>query len=532
MALLRGRLLALALAISLSTILASSASATEVLQESLRAIARAGTHGQNLVVVGENGLVLTSRDGSRWQEQRPTQAWLSAVAFNGNVGWVVGQRGTLLHSDDGGLSWRSPNFEGWCFLRTRDHGQTREVIDKSTWKSDWNSDLHTVWVESENVAWVAGDGIILRLDKELRRLDVVHQEPSGVIRQLVFAGTTAWAVGDAGLILRSDDGGRVWKAVKHRVVGRNTVVNYYGVRFLNARLGFVWGSQGALLETRDGGTTWSAVRTVQAVTEDIRGLLVTADGSYAVTPHRLARVTAKTEGPDLLFRQPALARNRLKLPVENRRLTAAMGYDGGFLAVGSRGLLARGDWDGPAEISGIAVSRSRPRWQRLLRRTEFGFEGWVGPEPDAAMPAALDLLENGNGLGRLSWLFEDVTPWVADGVTLPLVTNETGNVAWGGRRLRRRYLVPPEHVANIEQSLEEGWLAVFVGLDESVDPEEQLRGTASQLEVAAGLLVRNDRGELQLRSGTRHEGFQDEFLEDALDNAERYKGVIFLRFLD
>ena len=44
-----------------------------------------------------------------WQKQRTSSlAWLHSVFFlDQNRGWVVGSRGTLLASTDGGINWRS-----------------------------------------------------------------------------------------------------------------------------------------------------------------------------------------------------------------------------------------------------------------------------------------------------------------------------------------------------------------------------------------------------------------------------------------
>lgn len=61
------------------------------------------------VAVGNNGLVLTSTDGTTWQmSETPTGAHLSAVAISGQVHVAVGQQGTILRSTDG-LTWVQSN---------------------------------------------------------------------------------------------------------------------------------------------------------------------------------------------------------------------------------------------------------------------------------------------------------------------------------------------------------------------------------------------------------------------------------------
>ena len=65
--------------------------------------------GQRLVAVGERGHVLVSDDHARsWQQvDVPVSVTLTSVHFvDERVGWAVGHSGVILHSNDGGSSWR------------------------------------------------------------------------------------------------------------------------------------------------------------------------------------------------------------------------------------------------------------------------------------------------------------------------------------------------------------------------------------------------------------------------------------------
>jgi photosystem II stability/assembly factor-like uncharacterized protein len=79
----------------------------------LLAAARAGSR---LVVVGDRGTILLSDDqGATWRlAPSGTQALLTAVLFTSATdGWVVGQDSTILHTQDGGLHWTSqPRADG------------------------------------------------------------------------------------------------------------------------------------------------------------------------------------------------------------------------------------------------------------------------------------------------------------------------------------------------------------------------------------------------------------------------------------
>lgn len=62
---------------------------------------------------------------------------------------------------------------------------------------------------------------------------------------------TGTAVGDAGTILRTTDGGATWLS---QISG--TTNQLYGVSFTNANTGTVVGYNGTILRTTDGGATW------------------------------------------------------------------------------------------------------------------------------------------------------------------------------------------------------------------------------------------------------------------------------------
>ncbi|MBI3367277.1 MAG: glycosyl hydrolase, partial [Burkholderiales bacterium] len=69
------------------------------------AVARAG---QRLVAVGERGTVLLSDDGgASWRQAPvPVQVTLTSVRFiDPRTGWAAGHGGVILRSDDGGQSW-------------------------------------------------------------------------------------------------------------------------------------------------------------------------------------------------------------------------------------------------------------------------------------------------------------------------------------------------------------------------------------------------------------------------------------------
>lgn len=73
------------------------------------------------------------------------------------------------------------------------------------------------------------------------------------IEDIAFVdATTGWAVGEAGQILKTVDGGTTWSAQASHVTDR-----LIKVRFASATVGWVAGDNGALLRTSDAGATWT-----------------------------------------------------------------------------------------------------------------------------------------------------------------------------------------------------------------------------------------------------------------------------------
>jgi photosystem II stability/assembly factor-like uncharacterized protein len=67
--------------------------------------------------------------------------------------------------------------------------------------------------------------------------------------------STGIAVGDNGTILRTENSGTRWTAVRH---GAST--NLRDIVFTDRNNGFICGEMGTLLSTHDGGKTWHRIQ--------------------------------------------------------------------------------------------------------------------------------------------------------------------------------------------------------------------------------------------------------------------------------
>lgn len=161
--------------------------------------------GQRLVAVGERGTVLLSDDeGRTWRQATavPVQATLTGVSFvDARNGWAVGHWGVVLHTRDGGDTWA------------------------------------------------------------LQRRDVEVDQPLLAV-QFVDA-QRGLAVGLWSLMLRTEDGGATWQPQSlPRAAGeKKTDLNLYGLFAGPDGALYAAAEQGRLLRTRDVGTTWEVLDT-------------------------------------------------------------------------------------------------------------------------------------------------------------------------------------------------------------------------------------------------------------------------------
>jgi photosystem II stability/assembly factor-like uncharacterized protein len=162
---------------------------------------------------------------------------LNGVFFvsDGREGWAVGDAGTIMHTTDAGVTWRSQI-------------------------SQTSANLNAVFFAHPDTGWVVGNlGTVLRTDDRgatWTRLLLGFGENLNAVH---FANRdTGYVVGSAGAILRTVNGGRDW--AKQNV----TAISLRGVAFAGARDGWAVGDVGEIFGTDDAGQTW--VRIQPAIT--------------------------------------------------------------------------------------------------------------------------------------------------------------------------------------------------------------------------------------------------------------------------
>lgn len=308
-------------------------------------------------VVGQLGHIFHTTDGGKsWKEQESgTKLLLTGVDFvDSNYGWIVGEEGIILHTSDAGMTWERqksgvsyPLFDvefidrkrGWAvghwgtILFTEDGGGnwterslSLDLAERGLIEPATLLDI----VDPDTGERIAGKGEILT--KELtakiqkRGIRGVRIREDIVLNAVFFRDQIhGWIVGERGLVLRTEDGGKTWERTpiprssrrregtgeaeigEEEMEAAGVVAplpSLYGIFFPTPLQGWVVGQEGTIAWTQNGGqhwelqesNTWDALYDV-GVTGN-RGWIVGENGTVLVSTDGGRRWERQELGPE------------------------------------------------------------------------------------------------------------------------------------------------------------------------------------------------------------------------------------------
>jgi photosystem II stability/assembly factor-like uncharacterized protein len=237
-------------------------------------------------VAGSNGTLLRTIDGgASWTRVAiPRDDFRDVYFSNENVGWLLAQRDLLklktnerssylLTTNDGGVTWRrvflntadvNVRFARMLFIDAQHgwvFGETGVVFATSDGGAHWipqrSATKHLLLggAFASYRGFIAGAGATMMQSDDAGatwRLTVLHSSGTARLNAVSAFENSAWAVGEAGLIFATKDGGRSWFSQ-----GSDVNVDLSDVKFIDAREGWAVGAQGAVLHTSDGGAHWT-----------------------------------------------------------------------------------------------------------------------------------------------------------------------------------------------------------------------------------------------------------------------------------
>ncbi|RVU43709.1 hypothetical protein EOE66_18705 [Rubrivivax rivuli] len=288
------------------------------------ALLSAAQAGARIVAVGERGLVALSDDGGRtWrQAPSPVSVTLTTVRFaDDKQGVAVGHGGTVLTTQDAGASWQLRLDGRRLAALARDAATTPEAQREAERLLADGPDkplLDVLLWDARRLLAVGAFGL------------AVYSEDGGQTWQPWMArlpnpkglhwyvarrqGETLLLAGEQGLLARSDDGGRSFRALASPYKGSwfTGELRADGSTVLAGLRGNVWRST-------DAGATWSAL--ANPVPATVTAMSTLPDGGLLLASQ--AGVLMRLQGERLLpLKTPPLTLPAALLPLAEGRLLA------------------------------------------------------------------------------------------------------------------------------------------------------------------------------------------------------------------
>lgn len=199
--------------------------------------------GQRLIAAGDHGRILISDDqGEHWKQvQTPVSVLLTSVYFSdAQQGWAAGHDGVVIHTTDGGETWRKQL-----------DGRQLNQLQLDTYQAlvDAGGDPQVADLPLEDLEIYLDDAMV-----------AVEEGPTLPLLDIYFADhQTGFVLGAYGLLLKTEDGGKNWTVISHRVPNPD----HFHLNALlvdNATAGqqtlIIAAEAGMLFRSEDQGSTW------------------------------------------------------------------------------------------------------------------------------------------------------------------------------------------------------------------------------------------------------------------------------------
>jgi photosystem II stability/assembly factor-like uncharacterized protein len=239
------------------------------------------------IAVGKEGTILKSEDGGlTWRGIiSGTQNELNAVDFiSPTEGLIVGTFSTVLKTVDGGETWvENSNLSGSIYFydvtmlnvndaiavgligniyKTNDGGLNWTLVPIGTSNSFYSVDFVSATVGFA----VGGNGEMLKTIDAGNTWTLETSVTTNLLYKIkFFSATDGYAVGSTGTVLKTVNGGASWSVLTTGVTPELNDVHFY-----SATEGYAVGDFGTLIHTTDGGSSW--VNNTSVTSKEIMGI--------------------------------------------------------------------------------------------------------------------------------------------------------------------------------------------------------------------------------------------------------------------
>jgi photosystem II stability/assembly factor-like uncharacterized protein len=195
--------------------------------------------------VGAEGVLLMSTDGGKkWSRRRLAKrgdlSWydLFSIRFagDGKTGYIGGEHGIVLKTDDAGESW------------TEQKTGTQELI------------FRVVPVDAQHAAAAGSNGLLMWTDDGGQNWHSQTFKNGITFFDVAFTDPrNGWAVGEFATIAHTADGGKTWQLQAGGDRSKFRLPAYMTAIFKDAQHGWAAGQGGVIVGTDDGGANWKPV---------------------------------------------------------------------------------------------------------------------------------------------------------------------------------------------------------------------------------------------------------------------------------
>jgi len=304
----------------------------------LTGVARAG---QRLVAVGERGTILLSDDnGASWRQRpAPVSVMLTNVRFaNARKGWAVGHSGVVLATADGGENWtlQLDGVRGAALIAREAKIQAASgadaamralaVAERLVADGADKPLLDLLVLDERTVLAVGAYGLAFRSDDGGANWTPWHSRipnpKDAHLYAITQSGDTVYLAGELGSVFKSTDRGLSFLALTVPYQG-----SFFGVASSGPGQVVVLGLRGHAFASADGGRTW--VRSKIDISASLTGGTALQDGSIVVVS-QAGNLVRSIDG------------GKTFVAIESRQAMPFVGVvqaaDGGLVMVGARGV--------------------------------------------------------------------------------------------------------------------------------------------------------------------------------------------------
>lgn len=187
----------------------------------------------NGFVIGENGLLKTIDGGKTWKNLLPSikpgqPKFLNVQFVTEKIGYIVGERGLIRKTIDGGITWIDLDYSDDEFTDLK-----------------FQSEMEGFVIGSTNIMKTVDGGSSWEI------FAIPSDEFSEGINEVEFINEDTWyaCTGYYPKIVKTTDGGKSWRIIKE--------IWFNSIDFIDEKIGYASGK--GIYKTTDGGETWSLV---------------------------------------------------------------------------------------------------------------------------------------------------------------------------------------------------------------------------------------------------------------------------------